>query len=157
MRNKISQQIKSFQVKCFFITRFFTYMSNGITLITLFSLSMMGHFNPMGINSSDIFSLPMGAMGALQVFFFFWPPMGVTSNDFFFIPMGGCFKGFFISKSQVLTFPPFSCQGHHLEFFVIMATQGFLGFYSVITQGSFIELYFNMQQLNEFQLEIVTH
>jgi hypothetical protein len=59
----------------------------------------MGHFNPMGINSSDIFSLPMGAMGALQVFFFFWPPMGVTSNDFFFIPMGGCFKGFFISKS----------------------------------------------------------
>ncbi len=38
-----------------------------------------------------------------------------------------------------------------------MAAQGFLGFYTMATYGSFIiELYFSLQQLNDFWLEIMT-
>jgi hypothetical protein len=56
-------------------------MSSGVTLITFFSLLMVGHFTPMGINSSDHFSSPMGA---LQGILFFHHQWGVTSSEFFF-------------------------------------------------------------------------
>ncbi len=57
------------------------FMSSGVTLITFFSLLMVGHFTPMGINSSDHFSSPMGA---LQGILFFHHQWGVTSSEFFF-------------------------------------------------------------------------
>jgi hypothetical protein len=68
-------------------------MSSGVTLITLFSLPMVGHFNPMGINSSDIFSPPMGGTSSLFVLAinggsfrmtFFSLQWGVASKDFLF-------------------------------------------------------------------------
>jgi hypothetical protein len=48
-------------------------MSSGVTLITFFSLPMVGHFTPMGINSSD----------------FFHPQWGVILSDLFFSPLMG--------------------------------------------------------------------
>jgi hypothetical protein len=76
------------------------FMSSGVTLITFFSLLTMGHFTPMGINSSDFFSPPMRA---LQVILFFHHQQGgVTLNDFFFATNGGLLQVNFFSLPRVL-------------------------------------------------------
>jgi hypothetical protein len=88
-------------------------MSSGVTLITLFSLLMVGHFTPMGINSSDRFSHPMGGTsnlvffianrGSLQMKFIFATNGGSCQVIFFFHSMKGHFKGFFIPKGFIFS------------------------------------------------------
>jgi hypothetical protein len=72
--NVFSQPLEMKSLKWIF------FMFSGVTLITFFSLLMVGHFTPMGINSNDFFQ---PQWGKLQVFFF-CHQWGVTSNDFFF-------------------------------------------------------------------------
>jgi hypothetical protein len=86
-------------------------MSSGVTLITFFSLLMVGHFTPMGINSNDLLSPPMWGTsshflatngGSLQVTFFFsfLPVMGIIASDFFFSLQWGVASEDFSLPSQ---------------------------------------------------------
>jgi len=75
-------------------------MSNRVTLVTFFSLLMVGHFTPMGINSNDLFSshffFPTTNGGSFQVICFLATNGESLQVIFLFTPMGGHFKGFFI-------------------------------------------------------------
>jgi hypothetical protein len=89
--NVFSQPIEVKLLKWIFI------MFSEVTLVTFFSLLTVGHFTPMGINSSDLFSSHFSfhhQWGHFKwVFFgplmadhfkwlFFFTPMGVASKDF---------------------------------------------------------------------------
>ncbi len=111
LRKKISQQVRSLKVKCFF-----TCMSSGVTLITFFSLLMVGHFTPMGINSNDLLSPPMWGTsshflatngGSLQVTLIFLALMGIISSDFFFHSNGGLLQRIFHFQVKSFDFSPF--------------------------------------------------
>jgi hypothetical protein len=80
-------------------------MSNGVTLITLFSLLMVGHFIPMGINLNDFFSPPMGG---ISNHFFLATNGGSLQMTFFSTTNGGSFQVIFSSFQWVVTSKGFS-------------------------------------------------
>jgi hypothetical protein len=98
--NFVASQVP--KVKCFFhnplkwshLSEFF-FMSSGVTLITFFSVPMVGHFIPMGINWSEFFSPPMGGTSS---HFSFLPPTRGHLKWLFFHSNGGLFQKIFHSQ-----------------------------------------------------------
>jgi hypothetical protein len=102
---------QALEVKSF---KWIVFMFSEVTLITFISLRMVGHFTPMGINSSDFFSTSNGGHfksffsttnGGLFQMIFFLRLMGVHFTWIFFsLQWGFASKDFSLPRVLFLHF-----------------------------------------------------